>query len=124
MAATMSWLNDLKYIYKCHSCGNSMITADDPDKCCGSLMSLERCSDPVMGIISDSLGDVRNPIDGKIYDSKSAYHRKLKETGHHVYEGSGNKEQLNKGDHNVTQELRQAAQQHLTNLPTQKRKKK
>lgn len=66
--------------------------------------------------IMDTMGGVNgihNPVDGKRYDSKSAYHRKLKETGHHVYEGKGNPNKLlNRGDHNVFKELKAAAIQH------------
>lgn len=62
-------------------------------------------------VISDSLADVKNPTDGKIYDSKSAYHRQLKQAGCHVYEGSPGPRQ--KGDHDVSKELKQAIQQHL-----------
>ncbi len=66
--------------------------------------------------IMDAMGGVKgihNPVDGKRYDSKSAYHRKLKETGHHVYEGKpSGKKLLNQGDHNVFKELKAAAIQH------------
>jgi len=66
--------------------------------------------------IMDTIGGVNgihNPVDGKRYDSKSAYYRKLKETGHHVYEGKpSEKKVLNRGDHNVFKELKQAAIQH------------
>lgn len=63
--------------------------------------------------ISDKLWDVKNPVDGKVYDSKSQYYKKLKETGHHVYEGAGNPNKpLNRGDHNVFKELKAAAIQH------------
>jgi hypothetical protein len=36
---------------------------------------------PMPYIVTDSLPDVRNPLDGKIYDSKSAYYKKVKESG-------------------------------------------
>ena len=36
---------------------------------------------PTPRIISDYLPDVVNPIDGKPYDSKSAYYRKVKDEG-------------------------------------------
>lgn len=32
-------------------------------------------------VIGDSLGDVWNPVNGKIYDSKSAYYRAVKAAG-------------------------------------------
>lgn len=68
-------------------------------------------------VITDTIGEgvkgVHNPVDGKRYDSKSAYHRKLKETGHHVFEGTPNPNKvLNKGDHNVFKELKEAAHKH------------
>lgn len=33
------------------------------------------------GVISDHLDNVVNPVDGRVYDSKSAYYRTLKERG-------------------------------------------
>lgn len=74
------------------------------------------CGRQVYGIMDTLPGGVEgvlNPVDGKRYDSKSAYHRKLKETGHHVYEGEpSGKKVLNRGDHNVFNELKAAAIQH------------
>lgn len=32
-------------------------------------------------VISDHLSDVRNPVDGKVYDSKSRYYRTVREAG-------------------------------------------
>lgn len=69
-------------------------------------------------IISDSLGDVKNPVDGKMYDSKSSYHKKIREAGCHVYEGPVNRQ---KADHNVAPELKQALQQVLSNKPKGRR---
>lgn len=67
----------------------------------------------IMDTLSGGVEGILNPVDGKRYDSKSAYHRKLKETGHHVYEGEpSGKKVLNRGDHNVFKELKAAAIQH------------
>lgn len=40
-----------------------------------------RSSLPAPMIIRDTLDDVKNPVDGKIYDSKSAYYQAVKAAG-------------------------------------------
>lgn len=67
----------------------------------------------VNGVVPDGMDAIHNPVDGKMYDSRSRYMRKLKETGHHVYEGTpSDKKPLGRGDHNVFKELKQACEQH------------
>lgn len=74
-----------------------------------------------LGLVRDDLGmaGVKNPVDGKTYDSKSAYHRRIKDAGCHVIE-SGNVSKREQGDHNVKKELRQAIDQFLPNRRTRK----
>lgn len=68
-------------------------------------------------VISDQLGNgvqgVLNHADGKMYDSKSAYHRTLNERGFHVREDkeppSGVKEYKPVG---IKQDIAQALKQH------------
>lgn len=62
-------------------------------------------------VISDKLWDVVNPIDGKPYDSKSAYYKKVKESGCHITDGSTASRA--EPDHNVSRELKDALHQHL-----------
>lgn len=58
---------------------------------------------------------VVNPVDGKHYDSKSQYYRKLKDTGHHVIDQKEPKQKKEiVGDFNVKKELTQATQQVLS----------
>ena len=67
-------------------------------------------------IISDELGGIVNPADGKHYDSKSKYYKAVKASGSHVVEsGEMGQQQKRKqeGDYNVREELKQAIQQHL-----------
>jgi len=53
------------------------------------------------------------PHDGKVYDSKSAYYKSLKASGHMVVEPGMQKEKREqRGDFNVTKELKEAAQKH------------
>ncbi len=40
-----------------------------------------RSSLPCPSIISDHLDGVKNPVDGKVYDSKSAYYQAVKDAG-------------------------------------------
>lgn len=50
----------------------------------------EMCWDFRFNMVSDQLGEgvkgILNHADGKIYDSKSAYHRTLRERGFHIRE--------------------------------------
>jgi hypothetical protein len=52
------------------------------------------------------------PHDGKVYDSKSAYYKSLKQSGHMVVEPGMDKKREQRGDFNVTKELKEAAQKH------------
>jgi hypothetical protein len=66
-----------------------------------------------VNLISDSLAPIRNQADGKIYDSKSAYYAALKSSGHVVVEnGMHNNNCETRGDFNVREALKGAAQQH------------
>lgn len=67
-------------------------------------------------VVSDDLGvqGVVNPVNGKRYDSKSAYYRAVKESGSHIIEaGESGKERKQQGDYNVREELKEAIEQHL-----------
>lgn len=114
MAAPINdWLSTLKHSWKCTECSSTEIGINAPTDCeCGNRhFYYNGCAERVSGVISDSLSDLVNPVDNKVYDSKSAYYQKLKETGHHVYEGTpSGKKVLNKGDHNVSKELKEACQ--------------
>ncbi len=57
---------------------------------------------------------LRNMADGKMYDSKSAYNKALKASGHYVV-GNDKQEQKKevRGDFNVREALKGAIQQHL-----------
>ena len=52
-----------------------------PRECAGHfrVMTYSRSDLPVPMIISDTLHDVVNPLDGKPYDSKSNYYRTVRE---------------------------------------------
>lgn len=57
---------------------------------------------------------ILNHADGKMYDSKSAYNKALKASGHYIV-GNDKQEQKKelKGDFSVRDSLKQAIQQHL-----------
>jgi hypothetical protein len=42
---------------------------------------VQRSGLPAPMIISDALGEVWNPVNGQVYDSKSAYYRAVKDAG-------------------------------------------
>lgn len=124
MADAVGWLNHLKYAYSCGNCGHEIITADEPKACqCGGEFYLDRCADPLWNVKSDSLGDVRNPVDGKIYDSKSQYHQKIKDAGCHIVEGEPKGHRLDKGDHDVSKELKEAYEQVESRAPRKRKRK-
>lgn len=65
-------------------------------------------------VVSDDLGGVMNPVDGKHYDSKSQYYKAVKASGSHIVEpGEHGHKRKQEGDYNVSKELRAAIQQHL-----------
>jgi hypothetical protein len=64
-------------------------------------------------IIKDDLGvqGILNHADGKMYDSKSAYYKSLKESGHIIHEaGMNSGPRKQRGDYDVSKELKEAAQ--------------
>lgn len=66
-----------------------------------------------INVISDNLDPIRNQADGKMYDSKSAYYAALKSSGHVIVEnGMHSDKQETRGDFNVREALKGAAQQH------------
>lgn len=63
-------------------------------------------------IISDNLNDVVNPIDGKPYDSKSAYYRKVRESGCNIVEDNHlERKKVDRGDYDNSKELKEAIMQ-------------
>lgn len=126
MVATIDWLSELKYHYMCSDCATVVTTAETPYGCrCGGQFFLDRCADYLPHVVSDDMGmhGVVSPIDGKPYDSKSAYHRKIREAGCHVVE-DGNVNKRQSGDYNVRKELTQATEIALSKLPTKRGKRK
>lgn len=109
------------YTFCCSSCAghwdeyltmdNCREPLDRPSECCGA--QVERIY-TVPQIISDDLGfrGVFNPVDGKTYDSRAAYHRTLKENGCEVMDTAPTfkpKEYVPKG---IKEDIAQAIQQH------------
>lgn len=75
-------------------------------------MYLSRCADLLGMVASDSLGDVVNPIDGKIYDSKSAYYKTVEAAGCNIVEDSPLERKRDlQGDFDITKELKDAVQE-------------
>lgn len=109
----MNWLKDLKYIWKCLECPKTIIAVDKPDCSCGSSMYLQRCAEQLGMINSDSLNDLQNPVDGKTYDSKSAYYKAVSDAGCNIVEDNPleRKRQV-QGDFDVSKELKDAVQQY------------
>jgi hypothetical protein len=60
--------------------------------------------------VTQYLDDVKNPIDGKVYDSKPEYYKTIRKAGCHIKEGEVKRQSA---DHNVAPELKQALEQHL-----------
>lgn len=63
-------------------------------------------------IISDNLNDVMNPANGKIYDSKSAYYRAVKDAGCNIVEDNMlERKREDRGDYDNSKELKEAIMQ-------------
>lgn len=69
----------------------------------------------VQPAINDKLWDVKNPVNGKVYDSKTSYYKAVKDSGSHIVEAGEKKPQSKevKGDFNVRKELTQAVYRHF-----------
>lgn len=124
----------MSHLYQCHECNEFFTTDDtyddDPEtrKClaCGEgegNIAYHGYQGYTGQIISDSLADVKNPINGKTYDSKSQYYKAVKDAGCTVVGNDAPKiPKKYSGDHNVRPELRQAVREVLSKQPKRKTK--
>lgn len=70
-------------------------------------------------------GAIRGQHDGKMYDSKSAYEKSLKATGHVIVEtDSRPQKRETRGDFDVKKDLKDAYQSVMSKQPTRRKRKK
>ena len=67
-------------IRKCRDCGGLHQTDQWPSECFGQF-ERQRSDLPMPAIRSDGMGTILNHADGRLYDSKSAYYRAVKDAG-------------------------------------------
>jgi hypothetical protein len=67
-------------IRKCRDCGGLHQTDEWPSECFGQF-ARQRSDLPMPAIRSDGMGTILNHADGRLYDSKSAYYRAVKDAG-------------------------------------------
>lgn len=123
------------HYWECESCGGKFKTDDSDDYGSGDPQ-VRGCllCDAVGGVLyhgysgalpyvqKDDLGKgIRSQIDGKMYDSKSAYYKSVKNSGHVIV---GNETQKNsnevRGDFDCSKELKEAWQYVKSKQPRKK----
>lgn len=119
----------MKHSYQCMVCSHAFQADDKYEEKTGNDPAKRNCPKCknakgrimyhginawVQPATNDKLWDVKNPADGKVYDSKSSYYKALKQSGSHVIEaGEKHSSKEIKGDYNVRKELTQAVSRYL-----------
>lgn len=109
------YMNGASHWYKLYAI-QEKISASLHDVIGEKLGSVATAYGSIPGLITDYIAGPGQAIvghhDGKVYDSKSEYYKSLKASGHIIHEAGMNKKREQRGDYNVTKELKEAAQKH------------